>query len=191
MKPWSTLFLAIVLISCTEIDRTHTDDSDPPIPAGTYEELNCYFFFIADCPAVRNNLPKINDLVKTFAPFGLSVTGIVSDPDLDQAKLDETISEFDVQFPVVLDTGLTMAKAYGASVTPQVFLYNSAGALVYSGAVDNYFYSLGKHRKIVSEPYLNSAISRTLAGVPVRFERTEPIGCKINYDFFNDPIAKD
>lgn len=150
------------------------------------EQFSCYFFFISDCPASRNNLPKIEKLHQQYSE-SVEFIGIVSDPYLDTSKLNNTLSEFNISFHVKSDTNLFIAKQHGASITPEVFLYNSSGDLIYSGSVDNYYFDLGKHRKQITENYLAQAIASGISGNIVKVKRNEPIGCTINFDTKSEP----
>ena len=147
------------------------------------EKLTCYFFFISDCPASRNNLPKVESIHQTFKDRGVRIIGVASDPKPDLQKLDQTLKEYRITFEVMIDSTLRTAKGHGATVTPQVFLYDQSGALVYSGLVDDYYESLGRHRKIVRTKFLEQSIRSFLADNKVEIAITKPIGCIINFDF--------
>lgn len=179
------LLLGLTLLACTS-DRSSISDSSLEFDINelSYQSIHCYFFFITDCPASRNNLPKIVQLLDRYQSKGLRVTGIVSDPLLDTVKLKETLQQFQVDFAIIIDDSLKLAEAHQATVTPQVVVYDQDSTLIYSGLVDNFFYSLGKHRKQISEHYLEAAIQATLLKEDVLVKQTEPIGCKINFNFF-------
>ncbi len=144
--------------------------------------IKCYFFFTADCPASRNNLPKMEDAQQLFKKQGLRVIGVVSDPRPDLHKLQETLETFGVTFEIQIDSTLRIAKEHGATTTPQVFLYSSNNSLLYSGLVDDYYESLGRHRKIIKNHFLTKAIRSHLSNEDIAVKSTKPIGCRINFD---------
>ena len=148
--------------------------------------LHCYFFFIADCPASKNNIPKIQQIKDAYSKYGVEMIGIVSDPVLDNEELETTLKEYNTDFKIIIDDSLKIAKQHYATVTPQVLLYDAADNLLYSGAVDNYYYELGRHRKIITEKYLENAIVNTLENKPITTKETKPIGCRINLNFFDE-----
>ena len=151
-----------------------------------HPELTCYFFFISDCPACRNNLPKVVDLAQRYADQGLEVIGVVSDPELDEDLLQETLETFGVKFEIQRDEDLQIARQHGATVTPQVFLYDASETLLYSGQFDNYYFELGRHRKNITETWLEDAIQAAQGNNLPKVSRTEPIGCVINFDYFSE-----
>ncbi len=80
---------------------------------------------------------------------------------------------------VINDQQHILKDSLGATVTPQYFLLDSKGRVLYSGQCDNRMISLGKKRKVVTEHYLNEAIEQALSSKWVQFHTTEPIGCAI------------
>ena len=195
MKGFSTVFFFILALLVTACDTASPDNSS--VSEGReqveqvehveqFPELTCYFFFISDCPACRNNLPKVVDLAERYSDRGLEVIGVVSDPELDEALLEETLETFGVKFPIQRDEDLEIARRHGATVTPQVFLYDAAETLLYSGQFDNYYFELGRHRKNITETWLEDAIQAAHGNAVPTVSRTEPIGCVINFDYFSE-----
>lgn len=174
--------LALLLFACKgENDKANQAATHELINDKAFKKLTCYFFFIADCPASRNNLPKMVQLGHKYAANGLSIIGVVSEPMPDNEKLQLTLETFHVDFAIEMDSTLALAKTHGATVTPQVMLYNENSELIYSGLLDDYYIDLGTHRKNVKEHYLEQAIVNTLNGEPVTLRKTEPLGCIINF----------
>ncbi|MFT5862372.1 MAG: hypothetical protein ACI828_001020 [Flavobacteriales bacterium] len=138
------------------------------------------FFFIADCPASRNNILKISQFAKKYEPSQLKVIGVVSDPFIDMDYLYETMLELGLKINIKIDSTLAIAQKHGATVTPEVFLYDN-DELLYSGLLDNYYTTLGKHRKIVTSNYLELAIQSSTQNRDYE-KKTNAIGCKINFN---------
>lgn len=144
--------------------------------------MTCVYFFIPDCPACRACLTPIMNLKNTYQKNGLTVIGILSDPLPNDSTLQSVLEENRVDFEIRIDTSLELAGLYQASTTPQFFLLDSIGNTIYSGLIDNYYYSFGKHRVSPTENYLEDAILAHLEGETPSITKTEPIGCKINFD---------
>ncbi|HVW02916.1 MAG TPA: redoxin, partial [Planctomycetaceae bacterium] len=67
-------------------------------------------------------------------------------------------------------------KAYGATVTPQVFLLDAQRKVVYMGAFDDHL-----EADKVTEHYLRDAVEALLAGKEIEVGETLPQGCPISY----------
>ncbi len=181
MRIW-ILVLIILNISFSSCNRTKEVSKGGSIDTLKAQAMSCYFFFIPDCPACKASFQKVSELSKEYAVKGLTVTAVYSDPFPDTLYLKKTLEDYDFDLPVIYDTDLMMARNFSVKATPQFILTDSAKNVVYSGAFDNYYYSLGKHRNVVTEKYLENAIIAVLNNRRPDIKETEPIGCKINYN---------
>ncbi|MDL5045807.1 thioredoxin family protein [Oscillatoria amoena NRMC-F 0135] len=76
---------------------------------------------------------------------------------------------------ILHDTDGKVGKEYGAKTTPQMFVINPDGVVIYAGAVDN--------RKEGAEriDYAIVAITEASEGKPVTTASTKPYGCSVKY----------
>lgn len=77
-------------------------------------------------------------------------------------------------FPYVGDTDGAWADRLGATVTPEVFVFDNQRTLRYHGAIDS-----DAHHPTNARPYLRSALDALIAGKPPAIERTEAVGCPL------------
>jgi hypothetical protein len=75
-----------------------------------------------------------------------------------------------------LDDKSILADAFGASRTPECYLFDKSGRLVYHGAIDD---SPGDPQQ-VKRHHLQAAIDETLAGKAVTVKETRSVGCSIS-----------
>lgn len=73
-----------------------------------------------------------------------------------------------------VDEKSQLANAFGATRTPQCFLFNSKG-LIYKGAIDDNV----KDPSAVKSPYLKDALNALLKGTSPAMQETKSIGCTI------------
>lgn len=79
------------------------------------------------------------------------------------------------QFNYVLDENSAMADAFGATRTPEVFLFDKTGKLVYHGAIDDNANGPGE----VTRKHARIAIEEMTGGKTVSTTRTRFVGCGI------------
>ena len=89
-------------------------------------------------------------------------------------SMKEHAIKYEYIFPYVLDSGSRLAKAFGAMVTPHVYLFDKNGDLRYRGAIDD-----GPKR--VKRNYLVDAINSVSKGKSIRTKTTKSLGCSIKY----------
>jgi hypothetical protein len=81
---------------------------------------------------------------------------------------------------LLMDSAGTMGRAYGAVVTPHMFILGPKGDVVYSGAIsDNPTLSASQAR--TSRNYVKAALDEMLAGKKISTASTRPFGCTIAY----------
>jgi hypothetical protein len=132
------------------------------------------------CPHVKaweERLIAIGDMCQIN---GIGVITINSgDPEINPAEhflvMKYRARESKYPFPYVHDDTSNIARAFGATYTPEVFLFDGKGILVYHGAIDN-DHRIDKAKK----HYLLDAIKALIKGKPIeKAERQRP-GCSIN-----------
>ena len=102
--------------------------------------------------------------------------------DLNQGneKLKVAVSAHRLPYEVLLDPKHQLAQALSAQVTPQTFLLNPAGQIVFSGMPDDsrrYLTATGKQG--FTQTYLSVALAEGLAGKRITLSHTENQGCII------------
>ena len=75
-----------------------------------------------------------------------------------------------------VDSKSVMADAFGASRTPECYLFDKKGVLVYHGAIDD---SPGDPAQ-VKRHHLQLAMDEMLAGKDVTVKETRSVGCSIS-----------
>lgn len=81
---------------------------------------------------------------------------------------------------LLLDAEGTMGRAYGAIVTPHVFIVDPQGTLVYAGATGDKPTMSAKEVRS-SRSYVREALDDLAAGRKIKTSSTRPFGCTIAY----------
>jgi hypothetical protein len=75
----------------------------------------------------------------------------------------------------VVDADHVLADAFGATRTPEVFLFDEELSLVYQGAIDDNM----EDASAVGKPYLENALMNLLNSMPIDPATTKSVGCTI------------
>lgn len=81
--------------------------------------------------------------------------------------------------PVLMDASGEVGKIYGASTTPHMFVIDSEGKLVYSGAIDDNDRGDKKPEEVTN--YVGKALEALKEGKPVDVTETKSYGCSVKY----------
>jgi len=84
------------------------------------------------------------------------------------------------QSATLLDSSSATGRAYGAKTTPQMFVVDPAGKVIYAGAIDDKRSSNPADAKTANN-YVRAALTEALAGKPVTTASTSPYGCSVKY----------
>jgi len=135
-------------------------------------------FSCCHCPYVVAWEDRINDVARDFAEQASLVAvnsnaGYLGDTVDD---MGERSREKGFVFPFLYDESQEVAQAYGASRTPEVFLFDAEHRLVYHGTPDS------DHQDPAgAEPYLRDALEAVLAGRAPAVQEIPPVGCTIKF----------
>ncbi|HEX9046398.1 MAG TPA: redoxin family protein [Verrucomicrobiae bacterium] len=77
------------------------------------------------------------------------------------------------------DSSGDIGHLYGMKTTPDCFVIDTAGKVVYSGAMDNKPDPV--HDPRAARNYVKEAVNDLLAGKPVEVPQTKPYGCAVHY----------
>jgi peroxiredoxin len=141
-----------------------------------------------DCPYVRKHYTARNMQTqqREAAAKGViwltsasSATGEQGWVTADQANA-LTASRDAAPAAILLDPQSRIARAYGATVTPHMYIIDAAGILVYKGGIDS-IPSADIADIAKAKQYVRVALDEVLAGKPVTDASTRPYGCSLKY----------
>lgn len=141
----------------------------------------CVIYSCNTCPWVVAWEDRYNELYKECTNAGIGFVLVNSneakregDDSLEEMKKHAKEKGY-FDFAYVIDKNHELADAFGATKTPDVFLFDSDMKLVYKGAIDDN----SKDKEAVEEPYLKKAISSMAAGEMPNPAETKALGCSI------------
>jgi thioredoxin-related protein len=137
-------------------------------------------FSCNSCPVVIANQTRTKEICTYAASKSLGVVLLNANEgargdneslsDMQAYAKDQAYSWF-----YALDKNSELADAFGASRTPECYLFDKSGKLVYHGAIDDspsYINGVKRH-------HLKSAIDELLAGKNISVTETRSVGCSI------------
>ena len=134
------------------------------------------------CPWAKAWEQRIVDLGNAYLERGIGAIAInPNDPTVYQDDAIESMKaraeQRGMKFPYVVDGTSDVARAYGASKTPEIFLFDATDKLVYYGAVDDN----AEEPEKVEKAYLKDALEAVVTGKPAPVAYTKAMGCSIKF----------
>ncbi len=139
-------------------------------------------FLLSDCPASQSYTLTLNKLSKTYSKNKISFVGIFPGTFSTDEELINFKKQYKINFPLLKDPEMVLAKSLNAKVGPSCFLINNNGNVVYKGRIDDWLYAIGKKKQVITEKNLDDAIQAVINNRPVKISETNPIGCILEYD---------
>ncbi|HED54819.1 MAG TPA: thioredoxin family protein [Phycisphaerales bacterium] len=160
---------------------THVDCAGP---RGTL-----VMFICNHCPFVVHVADELARLGHDASSHGIGVVAIMSNdvkshPDDAPERMAEEAERRGYTFPYLFDETQEVAKAFHASCTPDFFLFDANGKLVYRGQLDD---SRPGSDVPVTGRDLRQAMHAVAEGQQVTGEQHPSIGCNIKWIPGNEP----
>jgi peroxiredoxin len=180
MLPLGTMMPAFRLPSTTgEIVSSELYTSRPLLVA----------FICHHCPFVRHIRREFARLTTEFQERGLAVVAINSNdvvafPEDGPEGMKQEAREAGYTFPYLFDETQEVAKAFKAACTPDLFLFDARGTLVYRGQFDD---SRPRNAVPITGADIRAAAEALLEGRPIPEPQKPSIGCNIKWKHGSEP----
>lgn len=134
------------------------------------------------CPYAKGWEARIAAIGNAAVKRGLGVIAVNSnDPGRNAGdsyqEMVARAKKLGLKYPYVVDATSDLARAFGASATPEAFLFDANGKLVYHGTVDDNM----RDPNAVKEPWLRQAVDAVVAGQSIATAETKAMGCSIKF----------
>jgi thiol-disulfide isomerase/thioredoxin len=156
-------------------------------------------FICNHCPYVIHIAPQLAKLAGEYQQKGIGFVAINSNdiqqyPEDDMNHMREETRLRAYPFPYLLDEEQSVAKAYAAACTPDIYLFDAQQTLIYRGQFDT-----SRPRRISSGNYdssenqasgtdLRNSMDALLRGGQVASQQIASMGCNIKWKPGNEPV---
>jgi peroxiredoxin len=164
-------------VKMKSVDGRMLSIADATGKAGTLVVFTCNH-----CPFAKGWEQRIAELGNGYSKRGVGVVLVnANDPaayvEDGYAEMQARARKLALEIPYVVDATSEVARAFGASVTPETFLFDKSGKLVYHGAVDDNHKEPAK----VQKRFLEEALDAVVSGKSPATSQSKSIGCGIKF----------
>ena len=163
-----------------DVKMRNVDNSEVTLAGAMGPNGLLVVFSCNHCPWVQRWESRIVELGNAYRAKGIGVVAVNSNdtaeyPDDGLEHMQVRAKEKGYGFPYVVDATSDVARAFAASKTPEAFLFDAQGKLVYTGTIDDN----AKDASAVTAAYLKDALEAVATGKPVTTAKTKALGCSI------------
>lgn len=137
-------------------------------------DVTLVMFISVQCPVSNAYDDRMNALYQEYAPKGVKFIVINANRTESPAEVEEHAREHHFQFAVYKDGNNVVADRFGATVTPETYVIDSAGVVRYHGSIDD-----AQNISRVTTHRLNLALDAVLSGKEPPQVETKAFGCTI------------
>ena len=157
-----------------------TDGTPTPLHDGD-SAATVVVFTCNHCPYALAWHERLQAVARDYLPRGVRVLQINPNyaeryPRDSPAAMAARVAAGEFAGPYLHDSSQEVAHAWGAAVTPDVYVLDAEGQLVYHGAPDS-----DHHDDSLAAEWLREALDDVLAERPVARTETQPVGCSIKW----------
>ena len=146
------------------------------------ESNNCkavvLLFVAVDCPISNNYAPELRRVMTAETQKGFDFRLVYCDVGQMPAAIKAHRAAFGYTCPALLDPQHVLARAVGATVTPEAAVVRQ-GRVVYLGRIDDRWADFGVQRPAATVHDLTDALQRIADGRPIATSTTPAVGCPI------------
>lgn len=131
------------------------------------------------CPVAQAYQDRLIELAGDYKDQGIQFVAInVNNLQADKLPaMKQRAEEKGFNFPYLYDPSQEIGRAYGATVTPHVFVLDQDRHIAYMGAIDD-----SQNPNNVKQQYLRDALDALLAGQTPETATSQQFGCGIQYE---------
>jgi len=166
----------------TDVTMTDTKGNTHTLADAAKKNGLLVMFTCNTCPWVKAWENRYNTVAKTAAKHDIGMIAV--NPNAAIRGDGESMTDMKAraqkkgyEFPYVLDEGAKLATAFGATKTPDLFLFNGDMELVYRGAIDD----SPRDADAVEKRYILTALKALANGEEIEPTVTKSIGCTIKF----------
>ncbi|HEX7251425.1 MAG TPA: thioredoxin family protein [Thermoanaerobaculia bacterium] len=132
-------------------------------------------FVATKCPYSNAYNDRMRDMSALYEKQGVLFVGINSNKTEPADEVSAHAKQHGLAFPLMKDPDNKVADLYDARHTPEIYVVDPQGKLVYHGRIDENYEEPTK----VTSPDLKNALDQILAGKPIVKAETKAFGCSI------------
>ncbi|MFY8021188.1 MAG: redoxin domain-containing protein [Bacteroidia bacterium] len=170
--------LTLISLPLVRVELKNLDGQKTRIQQFDQYKASVLWFISPDCPLCQNYTLTIKKIQEKYGKQ-IRIIGIVSGKQTSIQDIKKFKKEYQIDISVLLDEEMKLCKLLGASITPEVFVFNKKQELVYSGRIDNWAYALGRKRTVITQHELDDVLGKLCHNQEVSYFKTKAVGCFI------------
>jgi peroxiredoxin len=151
-----------------------TDGAERSLKSLTAKNGAVLIFISVQCPVSNGYNERMEKLAQDYKARGINVVGINSNVTEPVAAVKAHAADKHFTFTVLKDDGNKIADRLGATRTPEAYVIDAGGKLVYHGRIDN-----SQNTANITANDLRDALDQLISGKAITKTGGAAFGCSI------------
>ena len=169
-------------VPMTDVKMAGVDGKSVTLAGVAGKKGTLVVFTCNHCPWAKMWQTRVTEIGNAAGKAGIGMVAINANdpadyPEDDMNGMKQRAKELKIKFPYVIDATSDVARAFGATRTPEAFLFDAEGKLVYHGTIDD----SPKDAAAVKDAFLKDAVNAVSTGKTVTTAETKAMGCSIKF----------
>lgn len=169
-------------LKAKEFDLPGVDGKNHSLKELSEKKAVIVVFSCNHCPYVQAYEDRLIEIQKDYAAKEVQIVAINSNEEINHPEdsfenMQKRAKEKKFNFLYLRDASQQVARDYGATHTPYIFLFDEKRELRYTGKIDDNWQEPAKTKR----RYLREALEAILSGKQISEAETHAIGCTIKW----------
>ena len=144
------------------------------------DSITVYIFLHESCVISQYYTLPLRELHQEYKDEHIGFVGVFPNESSTLEGIQAFKGTYQLPFPLEEDPGQIKTQALGATITPEVVVYNeSKKVIIYQGRIDDSYARVGQRRRITSTSELRDVLEAIRTGQTLSFLNTPAVGCFI------------
>jgi hypothetical protein len=167
------IFLMLIVLGVVILPSTAN-------PTESKDTIIVYIFLHESCIISQYYTLPLKELHEEYANESVQFIGVFPNFSSKPDKIEEFKKKYQSPFELKTDYYHTKKEKFGATVTPEVVVYNqSEKKIIYKGRIDDAYARVGKRKRITTTSELKNVLESIRNNQPITVSNTQTVGCFI------------
>lgn len=180
------ILLILILTNCDKRKPKYTQVAGETFEAAPIKAVDLigeylvFIFMSPECPLSENYSKTINELSTEYVDKNVRFYIVFPGIFYPRPQIEVFIEKYHLPTEMVIyDPDHLFKDYFSATITPEAFLTDVTGTILYKGGIDNWAITLGKQRQVITEYYVVDAVESALKNESIKTKKTRAVGCII------------
>lgn len=146
------------------------------------DSISVNYFLLDACVITIQLTPEMNKIAEEYGSEQLIFQGFFPNLSSTPELRRKFVEKYHIIFPTYSDYFKKRSATLGATIAPQVVVYDEKEKrILYSGRINDLYAAVGNRRRSAKTHDLRAVLDQIIQQQPIEMSKTQAVGCFINF----------